>query len=133
MTRRTRKRRIAGYNIITRCAGAVLNAMIRKGKNVNRVCERGTKFVKEKNIGNILPTIFNPMISSQLFSLIIFLKYHRNNLSYHKSNLVYTVVFPQFFIFQQNNSAETKRKLTLTSGHYYLVEKLKIVEKHCVN
>ena len=26
---------------------------------------------------------------------------------YHKSNLVYTVVFPQFLIFQQNNSAQT--------------------------
>ena len=48
---------------------------------------------------------------------------------YHKSNLVYTIVFPQFLIFQQNNSAETERKLTLTSGHYYFVEKLKIVEK----
>ena len=43
------------------------------------------------------------------------------------SNLVYTVVFPQFLIFQKNNSA--KRKLTLTSEHYYFVEKLKIVEK----
>ena len=48
---------------------------------------------------------------------------------YHKSNLVYTVVFPQFLIFHENNSAETYRKLTLTSGHYYFVEKLKIVEK----
>ena len=47
----------------------------------------------------------------------------------HKSNLVYTVVFPQFLIFQKNNS----RKLTLTSGHYYFVEKLTIVEKNCVN
>ena len=26
---------------------------------------------------------------------------------YHKSNLVYTVVFPHFLIFQKNNSAET--------------------------
>ena len=26
---------------------------------------------------------------------------------YHKSNLVYTVVFPQFLIFLKNNSAET--------------------------
>ena len=25
----------------------------------------------------------------------------------HKSNLVYTVVFPQFLIFQKNNSSET--------------------------
>ena len=45
---------------------------------------------------------------------------------YHKSNLVYTVVIPQFLIFQKNNSAETLRKLTLTSGHYYFVEKLKL-------
>ena len=37
--------------------------------------------------------------------------------------------FPQFLIFQKNDSAETLRKLTLTSGHYYFVEKLKIVEK----
>ena len=48
---------------------------------------------------------------------------------YHKSSLVYTVVFPQFLIFQKNNSAETQIKLTLTSGHYYFVEKFKIVEK----
>ena len=26
---------------------------------------------------------------------------------YHKSNLVYTDVFPQLLIFQKNNSAET--------------------------
>ena len=26
---------------------------------------------------------------------------------YHKGDLVYTVVFPQFLIFQKNNSAET--------------------------
>ena len=25
----------------------------------------------------------------------------------HKSNLVYTVVFPQFLVFQKNNSAKT--------------------------
>ena len=48
---------------------------------------------------------------------------------YHKSNLVYTIFFPQFLIFQKNNSAETYRKLKLTSGHYYFVKKLKIVEK----
>ena len=48
---------------------------------------------------------------------------------YHKSNLVYPVVFLQFLIFQKNNSAEPQRKLTLTSGIYYFVEKLKIVEK----
>ena len=39
------------------------------------------------------------------------------------------VFFPQFLIFQKNNSVETSRKLTLTSGHYYFVEKLKIMEK----
>ena len=48
---------------------------------------------------------------------------------YHKSNLVYTVVFTQFLIFQKNNNAETLRKLTLTSGHYYFVEIFKNVEK----
>ena len=48
---------------------------------------------------------------------------------YRKSNLVYIVVFSQFLIFQKNNSAETQTKLTLTSRHYYFVEKLKIVEK----
>ena len=47
----------------------------------------------------------------------------------YKRYLVYTVVFPQFLIFQKNNNAETKRKLTLMSGHYYFVEKLKIVEE----
>ena len=47
-----------------------------------------------------------------------------------ESNLVYTVVFPQFLIFQKNNiAARRKKKLTLTSGHYYFIEKLKIVEK----
>ena len=48
---------------------------------------------------------------------------------YHKSNFVYTAVFTQFLIVQKNNNAETLRKLTLTSGHYYFVKKLKIVEK----
>ena len=38
-------------------------------------------------------------------------------------------VFAQFLIFQKNNSTETQRKLTLTSGQYYFVKKLKIVEK----
>ena len=48
---------------------------------------------------------------------------------YHKSNLVYTVVAPQFLIFQQNNSAQTSVLIFFTSRHYYLFEKLKIVEK----
>ena len=48
---------------------------------------------------------------------------------YHKSNLVYTVVFPQFLIFQQNNSVQTSVLIFFTSGHYYFFEKLKIVEK----
>ena len=49
---------------------------------------------------------------------------------YHKSNLVYTGFFPQFLIFQKNNSTETSGKLILTPGHYYFVKKLKIVEKN---
>ena len=48
---------------------------------------------------------------------------------YHKSNLVYTVVFPQFLIFQQNNIAQTSLLIFFTSRHYYFFEKLKIVEK----
>ena len=48
---------------------------------------------------------------------------------YHKSNLVYTVVFPQFLIFQQNNSAQTSMLIFFTSRHYYVFKKLKIVEK----
>ena len=48
---------------------------------------------------------------------------------YHKSNLLYTVVFPQFSIFQQNNSAQTSVLIFFTPRHYYFVEKLKIVEK----
>ena len=48
---------------------------------------------------------------------------------YHKSNLVYTVVFSQFIIFQQNNSAQTSVLIFFTSRHYYFFEKLKIVEK----
>ena len=48
---------------------------------------------------------------------------------YHKSNLVYTVVFPRFLIFQQNNSAQTPVLIFFTSRHYYFFEKLKIVEK----
>ena len=48
---------------------------------------------------------------------------------YHKRNLVYTVVFPQFLIFQQNNSAQTSVLIFFTSRHYYFVGKLKIVEK----
>ena len=48
---------------------------------------------------------------------------------YHKSNLVYIVVFPQFLIFQQNNSALTSVLIFFTSRHYYFFEKFKIVEK----
>ena len=48
-------------------------------------------------------------------------KYEWYVLPYHKSNLVYTAFFPQFLIFQKN------------TGHYYFVEKLKIVKKNCVN
>ena len=47
----------------------------------------------------------------------------------YKSNLVYIVVFPQFLIFQQNNSAHTSVLIFFTSRYYYFVEKLKIVEK----
>ena len=52
-----------------------------------------------------------------------------NVILYHKSNLVYIVVFPQFLIFQQNNSAQTSVLICFTSRHYYFFEKLKIVEK----
>ena len=48
---------------------------------------------------------------------------------YHKSNLVYTVVFPQFLILQKNNSAQAAVLILFTSRHYYYFEKLKIVEK----
>ena len=49
---------------------------------------------------------------------------------YDKSNLVHTVVFPQFLIFQQNNSAHASVLIFFTSRHYYFFfEKLKIVEK----
>ena len=48
---------------------------------------------------------------------------------YHKSNLVYTVVLPQFLIFQQNNSTQTSVLIFFTPRHYYFFEKLKIVEK----
>ena len=55
---------------------------------------------------------------------------------YYKSNLVYIVVFPQFLIFQKNNSRGVKKINTDVWAHYYFVEKLKIVEKqlcklHC--
>ena len=49
---------------------------------------------------------------------------------YHKSNLVYTVFFPQFWIFQQNNSALTSVLIFFTSRHYYFFEKLEIVKKN---
>ena len=48
---------------------------------------------------------------------------------YHKSNLVYTVVFPQFLIFQPNNRAQTSVLIFFTSRHYYFFEKLEILEK----
>ena len=48
---------------------------------------------------------------------------------YHKSNLIYTIVFSKFKIFQQNNSAQTSVLIFFTSRHYYFFEKLKIVEK----
>ena len=57
-------------------------------------------------------------------------KYQGNVILYHKSNLVYIVVFPQFLIFQQNISAQTFGIISFTPGHYYFVEKLKIVEKN---
>ena len=49
------------------------------------------------------------------------------------SNLVYTVFFPQFLIFQQNNSAQTSVLIFFKSWHYYFFEKLKIKEKNRVN
>ena len=48
---------------------------------------------------------------------------------YHKSNLVYIVIFPQFLIFQQNNSAQALVLIFFTSRHDHFFEKLKIVEK----
>ena len=39
------------------------------------------------------------------------------------------VNFPQFLIFQENNSAQTLMLIFFTSRHYYFFEKLKIVEK----
>ena len=48
---------------------------------------------------------------------------------YRKSNLGYIIVFPQFLIFQQNNSAQTSVLIFFTSRHYYFLAKLKIVEK----
>ena len=48
---------------------------------------------------------------------------------YHKSNLVYTGFFPQFLIFQQNNSTQTSVLIFFMSRQYYFFEKLKIVEK----
>ena len=48
---------------------------------------------------------------------------------YHKSNLVYTLVFSQFLIFKQNNKAQASVLISFTSRHYYFFEKLKIVEK----
>ena len=48
---------------------------------------------------------------------------------YHKSNLVYIVVFQQFLIFQQNNSTQTSMLIFFTSRHYNFFEKLKIAEK----
>ena len=44
---------------------------------------------------------------------------------YHKSNLVYTVFFPQFLIFQQNNTAQTSVLIFFMSRHYYFFWKIK--------
>ena len=41
----------------------------------------------------------------------------------YKSNLVYTVVFPYFLIFLQNNSVQTSVLIFFTSRHYYFFEK----------
>ena len=49
---------------------------------------------------------------------------------YHESNLVYAGLFPQFLIFQKNNIAQTFVIIFFISGYYYLIEKLKIVEKN---
>ena len=49
---------------------------------------------------------------------------------YNESNLVYTGIFSQFLIFQQNNSAQTSWLIFFTSRHYYFFEKLKIVQKY---
>ena len=54
---------------------------------------------------------------------------YNNSLPY-KSNLVYTIFFPQFLIFQQDNSVQTTVLLFFTARLYYFVEKLKIVEKN---
>ena len=43
--------------------------------------------------------------------------------------IIYTVVFPQFLIFQQNNSAQTSVIFLFTSRYYYNFDKLKIVKK----
>ena len=69
---------------------------------------------------NIIRVIFIRVVKNELIVHVIL---------YHKSNLVYTVVFPHFLIFQQNNSAQTLVLIFFTSRHYYFVEKLKIVEK----
>ena len=67
-------------------------------------------------------------------SLYIWHHFHKNYFKwnvilYHKKNLVYTVDFLQFLIFQQDNSAQTQVLIFFSSRHYYFVEKLKIVEK----
>ena len=74
--------------------------------------------------------IFYQNIKNILYNWIQKLDYLKvcNTLPY-KSNLVYTVVFPQFLIFQQNNSAQALVLIFFTSRHYYFFEKLKIVEK----
>ena len=53
----------------------------------------------------------------------------RHVILYYKNNLVYTFFFPQFLIFQHNNSAQTSVLISFTSRYYYFFEKLKIVEK----
>ena len=60
-------------------------------------------------------------------NVLIFVdKLYSNVILYHKSNLIYTVVFPQFLIFQQNNSVQTSVLIFFTSRNYYLFEKLKL-------
>ena len=52
----------------------------------------------------------------------------REQLSLHRF-FTFLTFFPQFLIFQQNNSAQTSVLIFFTSRHYNFFEKLKIVEK----
>ena len=62
--------------------------------------------VRETKSGKIDKKFFRQSISFPLKGHMIL---------YHKSNLVYTVIFPQFLIFQKNNSAETSVLIFFTS------------------